>query len=309
MGGEKTRSAESIQYTFVPNRRETMQALAMANFTNQEFRIIIALMNQTNGYLREEDTIASTFWQALTFMSRPSVFKTLRRLIEKGVIAKSDGAYRLRSPNEWPPSVFGSPRACRRAIGAASDLLAREKQPEQYRWLRDLLKPLLTGNATRGENRSPQATQRFPQATVRFPQATIRLPPGNDLATSKEGESSKESTKEKAAKKTSRGDPRVKRVLDTISQELGTEIPFYAKEAAAVKRALQMGHTVEQIVGCWRQMNTFTFWQGQWLPLAKVTENLGKFVAGRLTDGKSTRDSGKAPPRRGKVRGAEDYRW
>lgn len=85
-------------------------------------------------------------------------------------------------------------------------------------------------------------------------------------------------------------DPRVKEILGTISEKLGYEIPHYAKEGAAVKRALKMGFSPEQFIGCWDTIKEFSFWQGKWLPLAKVTENLGEFAAGRL---KERREYGK----------------
>jgi len=77
-------------------------------------------------------------------------------------------------------------------------------------------------------------------------------------------------------------DPRVKEVLSIIVNKTGHDIPSYAKEGAAVKRALAMGFTPEEFVGCWEKMKEFSFWQGKWLPLAKVTENLGEYRAGRL---------------------------
>jgi len=58
--------AEKIQYSFVPNHRETMMALARARLRSQEFRLVVALLNQTDGYLRDQDEISSTFWQAIT---------------------------------------------------------------------------------------------------------------------------------------------------------------------------------------------------------------------------------------------------
>lgn len=80
-------------------------------------------------------------------------------------------------------------------------------------------------------------------------------------------------------------DPRIKEILTAITEKAGYQIPNYAKEGQAVKRALQMGFTPEQFLECWQKMKTFAFWTGKWLPLAKVTENLGEFAAGRLTDG------------------------
>lgn len=79
-------------------------------------------------------------------------------------------------------------------------------------------------------------------------------------------------------------DPRINQILDTIGQKVGYEIANFAKEGAAVKRALKMGFSPEQFIACWEKLKTFAFWKGKWLPLAVVTENLGEFVAGRLED-------------------------
>jgi hypothetical protein len=80
---------EKIQYSFVPNHRETMLALARARLTSQEFRLVVALLNQTEGYLRERDEISSTFWQAITLMSRASIKHTLIRILPEALIAFS----------------------------------------------------------------------------------------------------------------------------------------------------------------------------------------------------------------------------
>lgn len=95
--------------------------------------------------------------------------------------------------------------------------------------------------------------------------------------------------------------------MNTISQKVGYQIPHYAKEGAAVKRALAMRFTPEQFIACWEKMKTFAFWKGKWLPLVKVTENLGEFVAGRLENGKPRDDPGQTTKRRPEVRRAEDF--
>lgn len=93
--------------------------------------------------------------------------------------------------------------------------------------------------------------------------------------------------------------PGVKEVLDAVSRKAGYQIPSYAKEGAAVKRALRMGFGPDQFIACWEVMKTFAFWQGKWLPLAKVTENLGEFVAGRLRDSGRRPDVGQPAERQG----------
>lgn len=135
-----TVAVERIQYSFVPNHRETMQALARARFSNHEFRVVIALLNQTNGYLRQEDELSSAFWQALTFMSRQSVHATLNRLVSLGIIAKNEHRYKVNHPNAWAPEVFKPQRLARRSISIANSLLGKEKQQHDYRWLTNLLK-------------------------------------------------------------------------------------------------------------------------------------------------------------------------
>ena len=130
-----TQVVERIQYSFVPNHRDTMQALARAKFNNCEFRIIVALMNQTDGYLREEDELSTGFWQSITLMGRQSVSSALASLLSLCVIARNERTYRLNHPNEWDPVVFQPQRLPHRSIRCAKTLLAREKDKQGYFWL------------------------------------------------------------------------------------------------------------------------------------------------------------------------------
>ncbi len=136
---DKRPQEESIHYSFVPNHRETMQALARASLTNQEYRVIIALLNQTNGRLKEDDAISSTFWQALTLMSRQSVHASLQRLGALGVIGSNGGRYKMTHPNVWDPRIFRPQRLTRRAAAQASTLLSEQTSPESYQWLRRMV--------------------------------------------------------------------------------------------------------------------------------------------------------------------------
>ena len=271
------KAIENINYSFVPNHRETMRALAMANLTTDEFSVVIALLNQTNGYLREEDEISSTFWQSLTFMRRTSVHRVLKRLIAKNIISRNGNRYKANHPNQWAPDVFRSPLVSRRAINTAEEALGREREPGHYAWLQELLKASPGGDGKK----------RLQAETVRLQAETFLSPGGDDLATTKERENTKENTKEITAKK-SRGDSRIPIILKFISLELGQPIAFYGKEGAAIKRALDMGYSPEQLYDCWRAMKKWEWWQGKWLPLAKVTENLGEFVAGTLQERRSS---------------------
>lgn len=275
------KAIENINYSFVPNHRETMRALAMANLTTDEFSVVIALLNQTNGYLREEDEISSTFWQSLTFMRRTSVHRVLKRLIAKNVISRDGNRYRANHPNQWSPDIFRAATVSRRAIKTAEEGMRREREPRHYAWLKELLKASPGGD---GKKRLHAETVRLQAETVRLHTETFLSPGGDVLATTKERENTKENTKDIAAKKSRKGDSRIPMILKFISLELGQPIAFYGKAGAAIKRALDMGYSAEEFCNCWREMKQWGQWQGQWLPLHKVTENLGDFRAGTLQE-------------------------
>ena len=151
----RPKAVESINYSFVPNHRATMYALARAKLTSQETRLLISLMNQTNGYLREEDRISTNFWQAITFMSAASVIHTVGRLVKRGlIVAERRGSgifYRVAAPNDWPLEVFAPQRITAKALKEAEKLLRQEEQPQHYIWLKNLLR-LLSSQTTPDTN-------------------------------------------------------------------------------------------------------------------------------------------------------------
>lgn len=83
--------------------------------------------------------------------------------------------------------------------------------------------------------------------------------------------------------------------MAAISRRVGYPIIPYAKEAAAVKRALGT-YSPEEFLACWEQLKKDRFWQNKWLPLAKVVESLGEFTKGRLSNA-ATRNSTPLPTR------------
>jgi len=108
---------------------------------------------------------------------------------------------------------------------------------------------------------------------------------------------SKSTTSHRRSRRSPNGDPRIAEILKVIEAESGDPIASYGKEGAAIKRALSMNYSPEDFLGCWRLMRNFQFWQGQYLPLWKVTENLGFYVRGELKDGRSTPNSASKPKR------------
>ena len=136
---------DRIDYSFCPNHRETMMALARVNLGSQEWRVITALLLQTDGYVREEDEISNSFWQTITLISRQNISPVLTRLIEQGMVnqevREGKAYYRLKHPNDWPLEVFGPQQISKRALAQARAFLAktRARDRPQFAWLRRLL--------------------------------------------------------------------------------------------------------------------------------------------------------------------------
>ena len=136
---------DKIDYSFCPNHRETMMALARVNLGSQEWRVITALLLQTDGYVREEDEISNSFWQTITLISRQNISPVLTRLIEQGMVnqevREGKAYYRLKHPNDWPLEVFGPQQISKRALAQARAFLTKTKARDrpQFVWLRRLL--------------------------------------------------------------------------------------------------------------------------------------------------------------------------
>lgn len=67
-------------------------------------------------------------------------------------------------------------------------------------------------------------------------------------------------------------------VLKQVEQEWGQPVVHWAKEAKAIRAALDRGYTQEQVLACWRASQESPRWKGQWIPMAFLVEDLGEFV-------------------------------
>lgn len=85
-------------------------------------------------------------------------------------------------------------------------------------------------------------------------------------------------------KQRGQADPRVHELLGLLQETQGYPIAHYGQEGKAARRCLAMGYTKEQIIGCWREMHSFAFFQGKPLSLWTVAKSLGEYAAGRLRD-------------------------
>lgn len=103
------RSNRVIQYSFVPNHTATMEALARAKLSGREFRIVLFIMRQTNGYLREEDEITPAYFELKTGITRTNLSHVLKRLTKLRIVNVIPGTpptYSVNPPQRWKKEVF-----------------------------------------------------------------------------------------------------------------------------------------------------------------------------------------------------------
>lgn len=103
------RTIDSIQYSFVPNHTATMEALAMSSLSGRDFRIVLLILRQTNGYLREEDQISPAFFARRTGLSKSNLSHAIKRLTHLQVISVKPGrppTYSVNPPQRWKPEAF-----------------------------------------------------------------------------------------------------------------------------------------------------------------------------------------------------------
>lgn len=116
------RTIDCIGYSFVPNHTATMDALARAKLSGREFRIVLFIMRQTNGYLREEDQISPGYFESKTGIDKAHLSNVLGRLKKLNIISVASANppfYSVNPPQRWDPAVFtkngedGSPNLVR----------------------------------------------------------------------------------------------------------------------------------------------------------------------------------------------------
>ena len=282
---------ENIQYSFNANHRETMEALARAKFTNQEFRVVIAVLNETDGRLAQATELTPISWQALTLLSRQNVHGTLQHLVSLNVIASEGPRYRANHPNEWDPKVFRPQQVAKKAIEALHRTFRTEKEKHNFQWLFRLLKSVSNHRRPTGpksvsnHRRKRLQPQTVPSATTDALGGTIGG--GNekrrDITTPKG-----------VARRKGRAPPdsRVKEILDAMQAEFGfpdktdiDPIPNYGMEGQHIKRMLTRGFTPDDILSVWRGKVKR---RGEFVSMHWVNQDIGKEV----TSEKPARDPG-----------------
>ena len=116
------RTISYIPYTFCPNHTATIEALATARLSGREFRVVLLIMRQTDGYLREEDRISPGFFARKTGIGHRNTSRVLARLNKLGIVAITPGkppAYSVNRPDRWNNDIFEGGRVESDADSAA----------------------------------------------------------------------------------------------------------------------------------------------------------------------------------------------
>ena len=103
------RTVSYIPYSFVPNHTATIEALARSRLSGRQFRAVLFIMRQTDGYLRNEDSIAPAFFTTKTAIGKDHVPHIIKSLQALNVIAVRPGhppSYSVNPPEEWKPEAF-----------------------------------------------------------------------------------------------------------------------------------------------------------------------------------------------------------
>ena len=105
------RTISYIPYSFVPNHTPTIEALSRSRLSSREFRLILFIMRQTDGYLREEDPISPSFFHTKTGIDKSNLSHALKRIHKLNIITITPGqppTYSVNPPDTWNHSVFVS---------------------------------------------------------------------------------------------------------------------------------------------------------------------------------------------------------
>jgi phage replication O-like protein O len=115
-----TRVVEHIAYSFVPNHRATMEALAQARLSGREYSMMLVILNQTDGYLREEDQLSPSFLADRTCIPKPHIANVRQLLLDKGIITfRKEGRKEFYAPLRppWRGAAANSPKTVKPPIG------------------------------------------------------------------------------------------------------------------------------------------------------------------------------------------------
>ena len=247
---KKTGTLESINYSFVPNHQDTMEALARAPLNGLDFRLILLVLRQTDGYLRESDQIGPKFLEEKTGLLNEECYRVFKRLKGWSIISSPQpGVYKVNPPAMWQlPTQHPK---------------ARPQNPPKRS------SPAEVSGAAEVSGLVPQKLAVTPAEV-----SEIDTPKDNILKTTLETTGADAPQKTKGKKKPE-GDPRVAEVMEALETERGWASPCFGGEAGAIKWMLTNSSPPEDILGCWRWLRQDPFWQSTALLMMSVKKQIG----------------------------------
>ena len=83
-----------------------MTAVCLTKLSGRDFRVLIFILGQTDGYHRAEDKIKPTFFSERTGLDKSNIRVTIARLRKLNMIAKNGHFYAVLPPGQWDKAIF-----------------------------------------------------------------------------------------------------------------------------------------------------------------------------------------------------------
>lgn len=97
---------EPISYQFNAYRQDVMRALCRTKLAGREFRVLLFILGQTDGWHRSQDKIEYSYFTQCTGISLESIRPVVMSLRQKHMIAKKGRYYRVLPPKQWDQDIF-----------------------------------------------------------------------------------------------------------------------------------------------------------------------------------------------------------
>ena len=279
---------EKIQYSFVPNHRDTMEALVLAKLSGREFRVVIAIMNETDGRLREENAISPAYWEKVTGVDSSNIRRLLASLKGFGIVtSRREGRqvlYRVQPPSLWDKSV-------------KNDALKKRQKVRRKRRAKCVENDALLPENPRSERVENDADSEAKQSPLNNSLLEY-TPPSSPSSKKCVPAPSQKKGKISSSKKRKTPDPRIKLTMDEMRSYLGFHpkktatdvrggepvpalkkieakdpIPSPGKEGYSISRMLDRGYKPEEILACWKAK---VDQRREFVSMVWVNEDIGK---------------------------------
>ena len=103
---DESNNRAKIPYEFNAYRREVMTALCLTKLSGRDFRVLLFILGQTDGYHRPQDKIKPVFFVERTGLDKSNIRVTIARLRKLRMIVKNGASYTVLPPNQWDKDIF-----------------------------------------------------------------------------------------------------------------------------------------------------------------------------------------------------------